>query len=162
MKNLFLITLILIVFTSCRKEEEIIKKNLYNRKGEWKITSFESIRTSDFNTAGNFTKTINNPGDAEFNEDGTGVMIYSSEMKQFLNDISYTEIIDAPFDYYLTDKSLFLIYGDSDGLGFDLEWEKNKISFGRTEIKETIVNDGNNNPVLETVTFSIQFNCEKK
>lgn len=162
MKKLLFILFTILIFSSCRKEEEIIEKNLWNRKGEWVITSFESTRTSDINSAGNFTKVINNPGTAQFEEDGTGVMIYSSEMKQFFKDISYNKIIDAPFQYYLTGKSLFLIYGDKDGLGFDLEWEKNKMSFGRTETNSTIVIDGNNNPVLETVTFSIQYNCEKK
>lgn len=162
MKRLLFILLTFLIFTACKKEEEVIEKNLWNKKGEWIITSLESSRTSNLNSSGNFNKVIMNPGTAKFEKDGTGIMNYNSEMKQFLTDVSFSGIIDVPYTYYLTDKSIFFIYGNTKGLGFDLNWEKNKMNFGRTEITEEYVNDGNNNPILEIVTFSIQFNCEKK
>jgi hypothetical protein len=161
MKKLLFILLITIVATGCKKEKQI-EKNLWKKGGEWEIKSFEESYTSASSPEYNDSYLITNGGTIQFEKDGTGNTNYSSELAIYLDDLLYEEYINKEFTYHHTEGSIYLIYADHGGVGYNLDWEKDKMTMSFTEIQEFEDYDENNNPIQITTTYSLKFICEKK
>ena len=164
MKNTFYIFLVLFIAFACKKDKKI-ERNLWKDGGEWEIISFEEsyykIPASQFN----YSAIINNGGSIQFNKDGTGKFNYSPELAEYLEDVFYEEQINAEFKYHFTENSLFFIIDEIEGLGFDLEWEKDKMTYSYYFTKTHYDLDANNDTIYEskeTTVNTLKFNCEKK
>ncbi|RYM32992.1 hypothetical protein ERX46_13150 [Brumimicrobium glaciale] len=164
MKNLLFILLIAFLALGCKKEKKI-EKNLWKQGGEWEIKSFEEsyykIPASQFD----YSSTINNGGSIQFNKDGTGKFNYSAELAEYLENVIYEEQINAEFTYHFTENSIFFIFTDVEGAAFDLEWEKDKMTYSYNESKVHYDLDQNNDTIpgsKETTVYALKFNCEKK
>lgn len=160
MKKLLFILFIALVATSCKKEKKI-ERNLWKNGGEWEIKSFEESSKST-SSEYNFSQVINNGGTIQFKKDGTGKMNYSSELADYLTDILYEEQFNAAFSYYNTKNKIYFIYEEVEGLSYNLEWEKDKITMSYSEPQESYEYDENDNQILVHSTYSLKFVCEKK
>ena len=153
--------LITLVATGCKKEKKI-EKNLWKSGGEWEILSFEEAYTSSSSPEYNYSSVFQNGGTIQFEKDGTGKTNYSSELADYMEEITYEEYINSKFSYHNTENSIYFIYPDDGGMAFNLEWEKDKMIMSYDEIQEHEFYDGNNNLVQETTTYKLKFICEKK
>ena len=161
MKKLLFILFLALVATSCKKEKKI-ERNLWKNGGEWEIKTFEESYETTPSSEYNYSEVINNGGTIQFNKDGTGKMNFSPELADYLMDVLYDEQFNATFTYYNTQNKIYFIYEEVEGLSYNLEWEKNKITMSYTEIQEDYDYDENNNQILVKSTYSIKFICEKK
>lgn len=164
MKNIFLLFLLVLIAGACKKEKKI-EKNLWKNGGEWEIKTFEESYYTVPSSQNDGAFTIHNGGTIHFKKDGSGKFNYSDELAEYLEDIFYEEQINANFDYYFTEEAIYFIFDNVEGIHYDFEWEKDKITLKITEESVHYDYDQNNDPIpgsKETSTYTLQFECEKK
>ncbi|MBW7869330.1 MAG: hypothetical protein H3C31_13525 [Brumimicrobium sp.] len=105
----------------CKKEDQI-QKNLWNKGGEWSITTWSN--DYNFGAGGQTYKDVySNCGSYKFNKDGSGIFSTTQDGDSYTNNFTYSN----------TTTSLIITYGN--GNYFDtgtshsyvLDWNKNKI-----------------------------------
>ncbi len=162
MKNFLYILLLALIAFGCKKDKKI-EKNLWKNGGEWEIKSFEESYKSTIKE--DYISIINNGGSIQFNKDGTGKFNYSNELAEYLEEVFYEEQINAEFTYHFSENSIYFIFNNIEGLGFDFEWKKDRITFGfsETKVKYDYDSMGDTIPGSKDIkTYAIQFICEKK
>ena len=140
--NSLLIGLAIIATTlisSCTKEAKI-KKNLWDKGGEWAIESLYQKSVSTY-TPDNSEYTYYNLGTFSFNEDGNG---------NYTTDVNGAHS-EGNLTYSNTEEKLTLILNNKVRVFDILEWEKNKLKITNTEIYS---NSNGSGPI--TQTFSLK------
>ena len=103
--------------TSCKKENQI-EKNLWNKGGEWNITTWKESGSDNGEV---YLEVIKDAGTFKFEKDGNGKITFVLD-----NDV-------VPFTYTNTENSLTTILGGEFTIIWTLEWEKNKITLDHYE-----------------------------
>lgn len=125
---------------SCKKEVKI-EKNLWKNGGEWDVKSYVITNVSSDPTE-NYTDSYSNLGTFTFEKEGKGSFSLTMD----------GEVQTGTFTYENTDYDITMeVFGETQI--FDLEWEKNNMTWSEVEVTTV---DG------ETTTYSEVFELVKK